>query len=443
MSPTTGKIGIVGCGYAFDIYMATLAYHPQLTIGCLWDTDGQRLEQVAKFYNLPAASCLADVLSDSEIILVLNLTSIDAHEEVTRAALIAGKHVYCEKPLVTDIEVARSLFSLAAQQGLMLMAAPSNLFSDSVQTMWRAVSDGAIGLPLLAYAEFDDNPIYLMNPEGWRSRTGAPWPWKDEYEAGCTWEHIGYHLTWLCAIFGPVRRFTAFSKVCVPHKSSITLDPPDTPDFSVAILDFQSGPTARITCSIAAPLDHRMRVIGDEGEISTDTYRHYRSPVRLERFTTLSLNARKAVAVRRHAMLGSLLGVGGKKLRLLEFTWSRKNMKAFPRNWWALHKAIFAATKHHQVGAQDKMLGVALTISAIVNGKSQPLPSDFILHVTELTLAIQLAGSNGSALTPSNSFKPLAPLEDPIRPLEDWRKSHSPSFLHSVFKKIISRLHRH
>ncbi|MFQ3595507.1 MAG: Gfo/Idh/MocA family oxidoreductase, partial [Sphingomonadaceae bacterium] len=309
------RAAIVGCGYVFDHYMATAAAHPGLEIARIWDIDAARLARVASFYTLPAARSLEEILDDPSITLVLNLTSIEAHGEIIRAALSAGKHVYSEKPLVTDLDEARTLFALAAKHGVTLTAAPCNLFSDSVQTMWRAIADGAIGRPLIAYAEFDDNPVYLMKPEGWRSRSGAPWPWIHEYEAGCTFEHVGYHLVWLCALFGPARSVTAFSKVTVPHKTDRPLHPADTPDFSVATIDFESGPVARITCSIAVPQDHRLRVFGDEGAIEADSYRQYQSPVRLERFSTLSLNARKSLSVRRHASLGAPFGVGGKPLR--------------------------------------------------------------------------------------------------------------------------------
>ncbi|MFM9481411.1 Gfo/Idh/MocA family oxidoreductase, partial [Streptomyces scabiei] len=77
-------------------------------------------------------------------------------------------------------------------------------------TMWHAVRAGAIGRPVLAYAEFDDNPIYLLDPQNWRSASGAPWPADHEYESGCTWEHAGYHLAWLCAILGPAVSVSAF-----------------------------------------------------------------------------------------------------------------------------------------------------------------------------------------------------------------------------------------
>ena len=147
-------------------------------------------------------------------------------------------------------------------------------------------------------------------PETWRSRTGAPWPYQHEYEAGCTYEHAGYYLSWLCAMFGPAEHVSAFSSCLVPDKApGVHLDPPDTPDFSVACITFRSGVVARLTISIVATFDQRMRIIGDEGELSVNTYRDYYCPVRLERYSGLSLNARKARWVaRRKAAPGYKLG---------------------------------------------------------------------------------------------------------------------------------------
>jgi len=229
------RIAIVGCGYVFDFYMAMFPSHPELQVAGVHDIDAARTAAVRQHYGVCVYPDLAALLADGSVGLVVNLTSIESHFAVTKAALEAGKHVYCEKPLVTDLAQARELFALAEAKGLVLAAAPSNVFSDTVQTMWKAVLDGAIGAPLLAYAEFDDNPIYLMQPEMWRSASGAPWPYTHEYESGCTLEHAGYHLVWLCAILGPAVSVTGFSKMLVADKTDVPLHPADTPDFTVGV----------------------------------------------------------------------------------------------------------------------------------------------------------------------------------------------------------------
>ena len=73
---------------------------------------------------------------------------------------------------------------------------------------WIAVRDGVIGKPVLVYAELDDNPAHLMRIEQLHSLTGAPFPYAEEFQEGCTVEHAMYHLTWICAMFSGAARKT-------------------------------------------------------------------------------------------------------------------------------------------------------------------------------------------------------------------------------------------
>jgi len=393
------KIAIVGCGYVFDFYMSKLAGHTDLHLTGVYDTDPERLAQVCAFYRIRAYDSYAALLSDPAVEMVVNLTSIASHDAVSRAAIEAGKHVYCEKPLVTDLEQAKSLAALAAARGVALTGAPSNLYSDTVLTMWRAVREGRIGQPLLAYAEFDDMPIYLMQPETWRSASGAPWPYLHEYESGCTWEHAGYHLVWLCAILGPAISVTGFAKPLVRDKTDLPLHPGDTPDFTVGVIHFASGAVARLTCSIIAPTDHRMRLFGRDAELWSDSYRDYQAPVFLETYTRRSLSGRRLRAVRNSTVLRKLFGIGGRKLRLVRHSRSmHKAPLTSVRNW-----------RRRQEGEQDKVLGIALVAEALRLGRPLPIPTDFVLHVTELTLAIQAAGVDGATYMVKTGFVPFDP----------------------------------
>ncbi len=438
------KIAYVGCGFVFDIYMRTQWAHPELEVAGVFDIDAARAETVGRHYGYHVYPDYEALLADPDVETVVNLTSISAHYDVTKRALVAGKHVYSEKPLTTDIEQARELFALAERYGLVLSGAPSNVFGDAVRTMWKAVRDGAIGKPLLVYAELNDNPIHLMRPETWRSPTGAPWPYLEEYQAGCTFEHVGYHLVWICAMFGPATSVTAFSKSLVPHKTDTPPASADGPDFSVACLDFADGVAARITCSSVSPRDHRMHIIGEEGELSSDSYRQYQSAVRLERFSTVSLNARKAYTVRTQPLIGRLFGVGGRSLPL-ERHWKSHAVEARPSDAWSLrslNRKLLDEVRRRQVYAQDKLLGIAEMARAIREKRPQPLPPDFLLHLNELTLLIQGAGPNGIATTPTTSFTPLEPFPDLVASARDYRRSYRPRVLERMlaggFEKLLS-----
>jgi predicted dehydrogenase len=306
--------------------------------------------------------------------------------------------------------------------------------------MWNVVDQGVVGDVRLVYAEFDDNPVYLLSPETWTSRSGAPWPYLHEYEMGCTWEHAGYHLAWMCAIFGPVRRLTAFSKHTMPDKTALPLDPADTPDFSVAVLDFESGVVGRLTCSIAAPVDHRMRIIGNRGEVCADTYRHYEAPVRLDSFAPFALKARNAASVRRHAALGALFGSGGRKVPLLRTgrgDGSTDEITGFgPKAW-------LRRMRRAEFGQQDKCLGLAELADAIATGRPHFPGPEFTLHVTELTLAIQAAGPDGSSYVPTTRFEPLpCPSRNAVRlpRYADWaRPGPVPRLLSGLLGRLGAR----
>lgn len=441
--PGATNVAIVGCGYVFDHYMTTAVAHQELRIAGVHDIDAARAETVARHYGLKVYPDLKAIINDPDVHLVLNLTSIESHYDVTSQLLEGGKHVYTEKPVTTSLADSKRLFEIAEQRGLVLASAPSNLFSDTVQTMWRAVRQGAIGQPLLVYAEFDDNPVYLMKPEGWRSRTGAPWPYLHEYEQGCTVEHVGYHLVWICAIFGPAVSVTAYSSVVVPNKTNEHLDPPDTPDFSVACIRFASGVVARITCSIAAPLDHRMRIIGDGGEVSSDTYRHYQSPVLLEQFTPLTLNARKARSVRTNPALGRLFGVGGRPVPLIRHWKSDATRLPSPAARTSPLRRLVDKVKRREVGAQDKMLGVAEVARALRDGQPCPLPPDFLLHINELTLAIQNAGPESSTTSLTTTFAALHPMPSMADATDKHLSRLRQGRTTGIIDTLIDRLHRH
>jgi predicted dehydrogenase len=358
---------------------------------------------------LYAYGSYSDVLQDADVDAVVNLTNISSHYEVSRLALEAGKHVYSEKPLTKDLEQSRELFRIAEERGVRLSAAPSNIYSDTVRTILSTVDGGGIGKALLVYAELDDSPIHLMGLDGVSSRTGAKWPLHEEIYEGCTYEHLGYHLVWICAMLGPAVSITAVSNELVEHKAEGLPAKVGTPDYSVANLHFGDGAVARITCSVVAPRDHRIRVIGREGEISVEGYRRYRSPVRVERFSKASLSARKLETLRTHSTLGSWFGIGGRKVELAR-NWKSEAVERDQQSRSSPKQRFAEWLRRREVYAQDKLVGIAEMAREIREERPPYLSPEFLLHLNELTLLTQSAGSAGIAVSPSTTFEPLGPI---------------------------------
>lgn len=435
------RIAFVGCGYVFDIYMRTGWAYPELEVCGVWDIDAARLRTVSRHYGFAAYPSYEALLADPAVEIVVNLTSIGSHHDTIRQALQAGRHVYSEKPLTTDLGQTQALFALAQSRGVVLTGAPCNLYCDAVSTMWKAVLDRAIGRPVLIYAELDDNPAHLMELETVQSPTGAPFPYAEELQEGCTVEHVGYHLVWMCAMFGPVASVTAMSKFLVGPKTATALSPDDTPDLSVACLDFASGMVARVTCSWVAPRDHAMRIIGDLGEISADNAFHDQTPVRLERFSKVSLSARKAYTVRTQPLIGRAFGIRGQRLRLMR-RWKSHAVEAERGVGRSLKHRFVAWLRRREIYAQDKMLGIAEMARALGEGRAQPMPPDFLIHLNELTLLIQRAGPAGVAVRPSTSFEPIAPLPDVAASPHDYRAGYRPRRLEAMLAGLVGRLQR-
>lgn len=364
------KIAFVGTGFVADYYMTTLPNHPRLHFAGAYDRDPARLSAFCGFHGVRAYSGLAELLADPGIGIVVNLTTPESHYEVSRQALAAGKHVYCEKPLAMRLAEAHALIAQAEAAGLVLATAPANGLSDAHGLVAGALADGTIGTPRLVYAAMEDGPVFRDKWATWRSRSGAPWPGLHEFEVGCTLEHAGYALSWLVSLFGAVESLTAFAALTFPDKGPGTESIDMAPDFSVGCLRFRSGVVARLSSGLAAPRDRSLQIFGDGGSITVRDLWDNRSPVHVERFgepRRLSLR----LANRLEARLGRFIPWKPEPGRRLPYPASaaRAGLPSFPS----------------QI---DFARGIAEQAAAIEAGRQPLFSGALALHITELALAL-------------------------------------------------------
>ena len=374
------RVAIIGCGFVADFYMQSLGLHPNLNLTAVTDRDATRLAEFCAYHRLNCAKPDIDaVLSDSSIGLIINLTNPDSHYEVSRRCLAAGKHVYSEKPVAMSFTQAAELSSYATRKGLRLACAPCNVLGETAQTLWKALRERTVGEVKLVHAEMDDGLVFRMPYRKWLSDSGRQWPYKDEFEVGCTLEHAGYYLTWLTTFFGPARSINAFSACLYPDKhTDVPLDV-ESPDYSVATIQFVSGVVARLTCSIIAPKDHRLRIIGDTGVLSVQDCWDYRAPVTIKRM----------ISIRRKMLLSPI----GRRVPSLRLAGTGR----LPRH---CNKMQFCR-------------GVSEVVAAIEADRESRLPNDFCLHNNELALAIHKASEGAGTYFLTTSFAPsLTPMTE-------------------------------
>lgn len=368
-------IAIVGCGFVADYYMATLADYPWIRIAGVFDIDAKRLRVFTSYYNLPSYQSFERLLEDQRVSIVLNLTNPRAHYEVSRRCLEAGKHVYSEKPLAMDYAQAEELVILAEKKRLAISSAPCSLLGNAAQTLWRGIRDSVVGNIRLVYAELDDGMVHQMPYKEWKSVSGAQWPYKDEFEIGCTLEHAGYYLSWLIAMFGRVESVVAYSDCLVPNKLlDEALTRPDTPDFSVGILKFESGVVARISTTIIGPHNHAIQVIGDRGVLELkDCW-----------FNDAKVYVRRLLTLRRKTFLSPI------KLR------------------YRVNNAPRVRLRDTGGNRMDFAAGVADMAMSLHQGRGYRLSARFSLHVNEVALALQNA--NG-VYKPQSTFQSIRPMD--------------------------------
>ncbi len=394
------KIAIVGCGFVADQYMSTLVHCRELELVAAYDQDAERTASFASFFGVRGSSSLDELLAEPGLELVLNLTNPRSHFEVTAACLRAGKHVYTEKPVAMDVDSAARLVELAESRGLRVACAPCNLLGRTAQTVWKAVKDGAIGEPLLAYATFDAGMIAPHEaPWTWKTQRGTPWPAKDEFEIGCTFEHAGYLLTCLLAMFGPVSAVTSFASCQVPDKG-IKVDTM-APDFSVGCLEFaDSRVVARVTCGDLAPRNKSLLLVGQEGTLSVTHFRDDTSPVHWVPHKRGRLTAKTEKAME-------------DVIRALDLAFPFLSLE--PPDRFRFRRRYPYATKRprHLVNRKKRVdfsLGPQEFAAAIREDRPCRLDARVGVHVVELINALQYPDPEHSRRLVSTRFDPIEPM---------------------------------
>ncbi len=381
------NFAIIGTGYVADFYLTTLPWHPSLKLVGVFDRNPERAAVVAAKHGVRHYESLEAVLADEAVTILVNLTPPDAHYAINHAALSAGKHVYCEKPLAMSVEHSAALVELASRQGLYLSCAPCSLLSETAQSIWREIRNGAIGKPRLVYAELDDGVIHRMAPDTWRSESGWPWPWEDEFETGCTIEHAAYVTSWLVAFFGPAVSVSGYSNQLVNEKLGVPQSH-GAADFSVGCIEFASGVVARLTNSIIAPRHRAMMIVGESAYITLDEVWHYREPYQ----------------VRQHHGLNGPRKARPRSLR-------ERLKRAGPvRQMTPARAPVEPGAPAQDLPMMDFCRGIS-ELAAAIEG-SQPLRLTAALghHLTELSLALEALGSPGSVTRIQSTFDPIAPM---------------------------------
>ena len=135
------KIGIVGAGGgARGIHIPALQLCPEVEIAAVADCD-----TTAAIEGIPFTTNYEDLLARDDVTAIVNATPNHLHREVTLAAIQAGKHVLCEKPLGLTFGETVEMLRAAESAGAIHMTAFTYRYTPAVQYVKSLVEDGALG----------------------------------------------------------------------------------------------------------------------------------------------------------------------------------------------------------------------------------------------------------------------------------------------------------
>ena len=245
---STKKIGIVGIGCISGIYLENITNRFQnIEIVGVCDLIRERAEAAVEKYPIPKLyDDMHQLFADPEVDIVLNLTRPYQHYAVTKAALLAGKHVYSEKPLGASWEEGVELVRLAEEKGLWIGGAPDTFLGAGIQTCRKLIDEGAIGDVVGATAFMTGH-----GPESWHPDPEFFY----KFGGGPMMDMGPYYVTALINLLGGVKRVggmvsTPFAKRvmgCKEHFGEI-IDV-EVPTSYYGTLEFQSGAVATLMTS--------------------------------------------------------------------------------------------------------------------------------------------------------------------------------------------------
>lgn len=195
--PKKYRVAVIGLGVIGRRMLANMPAQGRLEIAGGWDLDpAARARAAADFPGLRIADSAEALIAAPAVDLVYVGVPPRAHGVYARAAIAAGKAVFCEKPLGVDLAESRDLAALAARSGGVQAVNLSLAAARGVGVMREALADGRLG----AIAGADIRLHFSRWPRGWQQT--ATWL-AGRAEGGFTREVATHFLYLADALFGP------------------------------------------------------------------------------------------------------------------------------------------------------------------------------------------------------------------------------------------------
>jgi len=134
------KIGLIGCGSVSNMYLPHLSKSEYVELVSVCDIIPERAASAAKKYNIQNHYPHIDqLLAGAPFDLMVDLTNMQEHGRLNKQALLAGKHVWSEKPMANSYKEGKALLDLAKSKGQRIWGAPAVVNSPQFAFMAKMI----------------------------------------------------------------------------------------------------------------------------------------------------------------------------------------------------------------------------------------------------------------------------------------------------------------
>ena len=217
---TSIGVGLIGTGFMGECHALAFRAAPAVfrtklgaRLEAVADIDAAAAQRAAdRFGFARATGDWQDLLADPRIDVIAITSPNLLHKPMALAALKAGKHVYCEKPLALNAADAAEMAAAAASAGVHTMVGYNYLRSPAVAFAAQLIRDGAIGR--VTYFRGVSDEDYMADPAvpmSWRCR-------RDQAGSGALGD-IGSHILSVALhLVGPVAEVSADQKTVIAER---------------------------------------------------------------------------------------------------------------------------------------------------------------------------------------------------------------------------------
>jgi predicted dehydrogenase len=208
----------------------------------------KRLRSLAEEHSLTLwTTNLHEALSDPDAEIYFDTQVTSERAPAVKAAIAAGKNVYCEKPVADDLRTAKELAELASCAGVKSGVVQDKLFLPGLRKLNALVENGFFGRILSVRGEFG----YWVFEGDWQPAQRPSWNYRLDDGGGiivdmfCHWRYV------LDNLFGPIRAVCALGATHIPHRVDENGNryPATADDAVYAIFELEGGIIAQMNSS--------------------------------------------------------------------------------------------------------------------------------------------------------------------------------------------------